>query len=488
MLQDCAVGPVPPVDVRGLQYDSRRLRPGEAFFAFPGARVDGHAFVPQALAAGAVAIVSERAAPSGLETRWVQVEHGRRALAHASLRFFNHPDRSLRVTAVTGTNGKTTTVHLLDALLRSAGHTTAALGTVEHRVGDEVERAVNTTPESLDIARHLARLRELGGTHATLEASSHALALERICGIAMHTAVFTNLTPEHLDFHRDMAEYAAAKRRLFEGVEAPPPRFAVANADDAVGRSLLQLGLSETVSYGRGAGASVRAGRVEPDPSGLRLAVDTPHGRLQAETTLAGAHNVDNLLAAIAAAQCLGLEAGTIEDGLRRVRAVPGRFESVREGQPFAVVVDYAHTEDALRRLLAAARQLAEEDGRPGRLLAVFGCGGDRDRAKRAPMGRAAGELSDLVVLTADNPRGEDPRRIAEETAQGLQGSSARWTTELDRAAAIASALNAAQAGDVVVIAGKGHETTQILADRTIPFDDRVEARAALRRMGYGRP
>lgn len=485
MLDGLAIGAVPPVDVTGLQYDSRKLRPGEAFFAFPGERVDGHAFIPQALRKSAAAIVSEREAPGDLASRWARVAHGRRALAHASLRFYQRPDRQLLVTAVTGTNGKTTTAHLIDSVLRSAGKTTALLGTIEHRVGMRSENAVNTTPESLDVVRLLAELREIGGSHATMEASSHALSLERVCGVEFHTAVFTNLSPEHLDFHRDMESYAAAKRRLFEGAGAGPPRFAVANADDATGRSILRLGLSRSVSYGYAESADVRPRRVEQARRGLRLDVQTPSGLIRAETRLVGDCNIENLLAAIAATQCAGLESVQIEQGLREAGQVPGRFESIDAGQPFTAVVDYAHTEDALRRLLQAGREIAGRALPRGRVLALFGCGGDRDPTKRAPMGKAAGELSDFAVLTSDNPRSEDPESILRDVEKGLAGSDAAWIAEPDRATAIALVLREAHEGDVVLIAGKGHETTQVLADRTVDFDDRRVALAALAELGY---
>lgn len=485
MLRGCAVGAAPPLAVSGLQYDSRRIGPGDAFFAFPGERVDGHDFVPQAMRAGAAAVVSECTAPAHLASRWVRVRHGRRALARASLRFYGHPDRSLRLTAVTGTNGKTTTAHLLDSILRAAGRTTALLGTIRHRVGGRSERAVNTTPESLDIVRLLAELRGLGGSDATLEASSHALALGRIHGLRFGTAVFTNLTPEHLDFHGDMASYAAAKRRLFEGAGAPPPRWAVINADDPTGRGLLQLGLSESVSFGRAASASVRLLRVVPGPSGMRLDIDTPRGPLHADTSLAGEWNVENILAAVAASQCNGLGIPDIERGLAEACQVPGRFETIDRGQPFLTVVDYAHTEDALRRLIGAGRTIASGSRPPGRVLTLFGCGGDRDRTKRAPMGRAAGELSDFTVVTSDNPRGESPTSIIAEVQQGLRAAGAPWAAVPDRRTAIGAILQEAREGDVVLIAGKGHETTQVLADRTVAFDDRRVACDVLAEMGY---
>lgn len=487
MLEGLSSEPVPQVRVAGLQYDSRKLRPGEAFFAFPGERVDGHSFVPQALELGASAVVSERAAPRGLRDCWARVRHGRRALAHASLRYYDHPDRNLAVTAVTGTNGKTTTVHVIDSLLQSVGRTTALLGTIRHSVGTRSEKAVNTTPESLDIVRLLASLRQIGGTHATMEASSHALALERIRGMDFHTAVFTNLTPEHLDFHGDMERYAAAKKLLFEGAGARPPLFAVVNADDPVGRSFLGVGNSTPLTYGRESGVDVRAREVASDFRGLRFNAETPEGRVRVETSLVGDFNVENLLAAIAAAQCHGLAVDEIERGLRSVRAVPGRFEAVDQGQPFLAVVDYAHTEDALRRLIESARTIANRNRGPGRVLTLFGCGGDRDRSKRAPMGRVAGQFSDFAVLTSDNPRSEDPMRIIDDVRAGLRCGTASWTTEPDRAKAIGAVLSEARAGDVVLIAGKGHETTQTMSTGTVEFDDRAVTRAALGEMGYER-
>ncbi len=485
MLAGSAVGSVPDLEVAGLQYDSRKLLPGEVFFAFPGARVDGHAFVPAALRDGAAAIVSERAAPSGLQARWARVSHGRRALALAGLRFYERPDRAISVTAVTGTNGKTSTVHLVDALLRSSGKTTAMLGTIEQRIGDRRAPAVNTTPESLDIVRSLAELRRIGGSHATMEASSHALALERIYGIEFHTAVFTNLSPEHLDFHRDMQSYAAAKRRLFEGAGARPPLNAVINADDEQGGELLKLRGFRLLSYGRGRAAAVRAANVEADARGVRFDVESPAGRIRARSRLIGDFNVENILAAIGAAQCHGLDAAAISAGIAAAPPVPGRFETIDCGQPFLAVVDYAHTPHALRRLIEAARALAQSTDPPGRVLTLFGCGGDRDPAKRAPMGRIAGELSDFVMLTSDNPRSEDPRAIIREAAAGLQRAGGAWAMHPERARAIESVLDEARGRDVVLIAGKGHETTQSTRAGALAFDDREAVRAALQARGY---
>ncbi len=488
MLDGLSVGSVPAAVVTGLQYDSRKVRPGEAFFAFPGERVDGHQFVPAALRAGAAAVVSERTPPNGLESRWARVSHGRRALAHASLRFYGHPDRDLSVTAVTGTNGKTTTVHLIDSLLRAAGKTTALLGTIRHSVGDESERAINTTPESLDIVRLFARLRGIAGTHATMEASSHALALERIRGMRFHTTVFTNLTPEHLDFHGDMEAYAAAKRRLFQGAGTDPPECSVINIDDPAGRSFLGLGANKELTYGRDPSADIRARRIRSGSRGLSFDAETRSGCVRVESPLVGDFNLSNLLAAVGAGLCHGLAVAEIERGLRLAHPVPGRFEAVDCGQPFLAVVDYAHTEDALRRLIQSARAIASCDSESGRVLTLFGCGGDRDRAKRAPMGRVAGRLSDLAVLTSDNPRSEDPERILDDIVPGLRDGPAEWITEPDRARAIDVVLRAARPGDVVLIAGKGHETTQALADGTVEFDDREVVRSVLTEMGYDAP
>ncbi len=488
MLAGCTVGNVPLVEISGLQYDSRKLQPGEAFFAFPGEMVDGHVFVDQALAAGAGAVVSERPAPTGLQDKWVQVKHGRQALAHASLRFFDHLDHTLKLTGVTGTNGKTSTVHLIDSLLRSTGKTTASLGTIEHRVGDQVEPAVNTTPESLDVIRKFQQLRDIGGTHVTIEVSSHALSLNRIHGMEFHTAVFTNLTQDHLDYHGDMESYAAAKQILFEGAGARPPRFAVVNLDNATGRELQRLQLSKTLSYGRTLDADVCAKRVESDVDGLRFDVDTPSGQIRVRSALLGDCNVENILAAIAAALCLDLTTDEIGEGVQSVQPVPGRFEAIDEGQPYLVILDYAHTDDALRALLETARTLASLSKQSSRVLTLFGCGGSRDRDKRPAMGKTAGTLSDHVVVTSDNPRAEDPLEIIAAIEAGLTGQGATWTVEPDRAAAILEILHEANSGDVVLLAGKGHETTQKLADRVIEFDDKAVARKMLHQMGYAKP
>ncbi|MBI1354408.1 MAG: UDP-N-acetylmuramoyl-L-alanyl-D-glutamate--2,6-diaminopimelate ligase [Acidobacteria bacterium] len=475
------LAPAPAVpQVLGLDYDSRRIEPGFVFFAFPGERVDGHDFIPQALRAGAVAVVSERPAPAGDPTPWVQVRHGRRALAEAALAFYDRPDRAVRLLGVTGTNGKTTTVYLIDSILRAAGHVTARLGTIGHTVGDQVVEAVNTTPESLDLVRLFARTREIGGSFATLEVSSHGLELGRIYGFEFLAGVFTNLSQDHLDFHGTMEAYARAKRRLFEGAGARPPRYGVINADDAVGRELLKLDGFERLSYAIERPAAIRSRRIDSSFEGLRMEVDTPAGVLQIRSHLLGAFNVQNILAAIGGGIAAGVEPRTIEEGVAALEAVPGRFETVREGQPFVVAVDYAHTPDALDNVLRTAREIV---GRKGRILTVFGCGGDRDRTKRPLMGESAGRGSDRVILTSDNPRTEDPLRILADASIGLDRVDANYVREADRRTAIERALREACPGDLVMIAGKGHETVQKVAGRTLPFDDREVAREMLQEL-----
>ena len=464
--------------VEGLDYDSRRVARNFLFFAFPGAKADGRAFAPEALARGALAVVSESPAPEALRAQWIQVEHGRRALARAAGSFYRHPDERLCLVGLTGTNGKTTTAHLLEAVFRAAGLRTLLVGTVEYRLAGQALSAINTTPESLDLFRLFTELEAAGGAHAVMEASSHALALGRIYGMRFHTAVFTNLTRDHLDFHRGMEDYFAAKRRLFEGAGAPPPRFAVLNHDDLWGRRLQAE--AETVWYGLEAGAALRAENVVAGFEGLRFEACFQGRRFPVVSRLPGRMNIYNILAAWGAASTCGIAPEVIAGGIAECRAVPGRFEKIEEGQPFLVAVDYAHTDDALRNVISVARAL-----NPRRVITLFGCGGDRDRAKRPLMGEAAAELSDFVVLTSDNPRSEDPLTIINDALVGLRRRDTRHVIEPDREAAIRRALEEAAPGDIVIVAGKGHETYQVLKDRTIPFDDREVVRKILRGFGY---
>ena len=480
-------GPIPDREVAGLQYDSRKIGPGEVFFAFPGEHVDGHRFVDRALAAGAAVVVSERATPDGLEGQWVRVEHGREALAVAALRFYDRPDQRLKLTGVTGTNGKTTTAYLIDAILETAGVISARLGTIEHKIGAKRYAAINTTPESLDLVRFLVELEQQGGTHATLEVSSHALELRRVFGMDFHTAVFTNLSRDHLDFHGDMQSYARAKQLLFQGAGGAPPRFGVINLDDPAGKDFAALEGFEPLLYGSDPNATIRSENVQVDFSGIQFRLKTPAGNTTIVSRLKGSFNVENLLAAAAAGLSFGFDLEGIRHGIAACPPVPGRFEPVDEGQRFLVIVDYAHTDDALENLINSARQLLEKSKPAGRILTVFGCGGDRDRTKRPVMGEIAGRLSDHVILTSDNPRSEDPLLIINDIRIGLQRVDARFETEPDRAQAIRKILVEARRGDIVLIAGKGHETYQRIGDTSIPFDDREVARKVLHELGYGK-
>jgi len=468
------------VSVAGLEYDSRRVAPGYLFFAFPGARADGREFAQQAIGRGAVAAVSELSAPEGFRGAWIEVEHGRQALALAARNFYGNPAERLKLTGVTGTNGKTTTTFLIDAVLRAAGITTALVGTIEYRLAGEVRPAVNTTPESLDLYRMFQELEQAGGTHATMEVSSHALALGRVYGIPFHTAVFTNLTRDHLDFHHTMEDYFAAKQLLFTSGDSgsAAPAWAVINHDDPYGRQMHPA--PHTLRYGFEEGADLRGSSLRMNFEGLQFTVQQGAERVQLTSPLVGKFNAYNILAACGAALSFGLDWKTISTAIANCPRVPGRFESVQQGQPFLVVVDYAHTDDALRNVISVAREL-----HPKRVITLFGCGGDRDRSKRPLMAQAASQLSDFVVLTSDNPRSEDPIAIMNDALVGLRRFDTPHIVEPDRAKAIRAALKEAQAGDIVILAGKGHETYQVLKDRVIHFDDREVARGVLEELGW---
>jgi len=481
-LQEPLSGGLADIETRGLEYDSRKVAPGFLFFAFPGSRADGREFALDAVARGAAAVASESPRPDGFTGPWVQVTHGRQALALAARNFYCRPDERLLLTGITGTNGKTTTSYLIDSVLRAAGYTTALIGTIEYHLAGRVLKAVNTTPESLDLMRLFVDLEKQGGTHVTMEVSSHALELGRVYGLHFHTAVFTNLTRDHLDFHGTMEAYFAAKRKLFEGAGGPPPRAAVLNRDDQALRGLKLPRDTEAYWYGLGPDATLRARHIASSFDGLRFDVQHGKTRFGVSSPLIGKINVYNILAACGTAISYGIPPETVTRGIASLQAVPGRFERVDEGQPFTVVVDYAHTDDALRNVIAVARGL-----NPRHVITLFGCGGDRDRSKRPLMGRAAAEASDFVVLTSDNPRSEDPISIMNDALVGIRRVDVPHVVEPDRAAAIARALQEARPGDIVILAGKGHETYQILADRTIAFDDREVARQVLRRYGYGK-
>jgi UDP-N-acetylmuramoyl-L-alanyl-D-glutamate--2,6-diaminopimelate ligase len=432
---------------------------------------------------GAVAVISEQSSPGTLPANfpWIQVADARKALAISAANYYVRPAEVLKLIGVTGTNGKTTTSYLVDSILRAAGCEVGLLGTIGYRLVRESRSAPNTTPESLDLQKYLAEIVRAGGTHAVLEASSHALALDRLWGCPFAVAIFTNLTRDHLDYHKTLDEYFAAKRRLFEGTGAAAPATGVINRDDEYGRQLAGLA-SRTLTYGLEPGADVTTRKPSISLSGIELVAETPAGKIEIRSKLVGRPNVYNLLAAIGAGVALALPKEVIAAGIVQLSAVPGRFERIEAGQPFLVVVDYAHTDDALRNLLATATDLKPD----GRIITLFGCGGDRDRTKRPLMGEAAGHASDIVVLTSDNPRSEDPLLIINDVIVGVQRTKAKLLVEPDRQKAIEVALDEARSGDIVLLAGKGHETHQVLRDRTIEFDDRAVARAFLRHRGFG--
>jgi UDP-N-acetylmuramoyl-L-alanyl-D-glutamate--2,6-diaminopimelate ligase len=471
-------GTLPPA-VTGIASDSRTVAPGQCFVAVPGFKQDARAFAGEAVARGAAVVVTE-GGRLDVAVPQILVPSARRALAHLAGAYHGHPSRRLTLVGITGTNGKTTTSYLVEALLRARGQRAGVIGTIQYVVGDERRPAGQTTPEALELQGMLAEMLRRGVGGVAMEVSSHALALDRAQDLAFDVAVFTNLTQDHLDFHRTFEAYTAAKRHLFELLAASPKarRVAVVNADDPAGAEMIR-GLALTVlRFGLGAGADVRALDHASSIDGIRVTVGTPRGRVDLTSPLIGEHNVRNLLGAVAVGLALDLELPAIAAALGAVDTVPGRFEQVRAGQPFLVVVDYAHTPDALERVLVTARKLTA-----GRLVAVFGCGGDRDRGKRPIMGAIAARLCDRVWITSDNPRSERPEAIVEEIVAGVRGAGFgpdRHATEPDRRAAIGAALAWARAGDTVVIAGKGHETYQIVGRETLPFDDREVARRFL--------
>jgi UDP-N-acetylmuramoyl-L-alanyl-D-glutamate--2,6-diaminopimelate ligase len=445
------------VEIDDLAYDTRVLQPGALFFCVPGARFDGHDLAERAIEAGAAALVVER--PVASRAPQLVVEDARAAMATAAAEFFGHPTRELELAGVTGTNGKTTTAFMLYSILDAAGKKPGLLGTIESRVGTVRRPASRTTPEAIDLQRTFRAMLDAGNRSAAVEATSHGSQLNRLDGIRFTTLAFTNLTQDHLDLHGTMDDYFEAKRRLFVGGERPA---AAINLGDPWGRRLAE-DRPDALTYGFAEDAMLR-----------------PEALAGIDLKLRGRFNIENALAAMASARLLGIDDAEITRGIEALDEVPGRFETVDEGQPFTVIVDYAHTPDSLENVLSTARELDA-----GRVICVFGCGGDRDREKRPMMGRIAGELADIAIVTSDNPRSEDPRAIIEEIVAGTDGE---LEVVPDRREAIARAIEKASPGDVVLIAGKGHEQGQQFRDRTVPFDDREVAREALRRLGAATP
>jgi UDP-N-acetylmuramoyl-L-alanyl-D-glutamate--2,6-diaminopimelate ligase len=479
--------PVPDADleIRHVACDSRKVGPQSLFFALHGAKADGNEFIHDAVSRGAVVIASEGGAPKYLPSsvRWIQVREARKALAVAVANFYGHPAKALQLVAVTGTNGKTTTTSVTDAIVKASGAKTGLFGTIAYHTPRGDYPAPNTTPESVDLQGFFAEIRDAGGKCAVLEASSHSLEMDRLWGCHFAAAVFTNLTREHMDYHKTFENYFAAKKRLFEGTGAGAPEVAVINTDDEYGKRL--TGLAKTTwTYGLESNADITTKKFQLTFSGLTFTAQTPSGKVQVNSSLVGRINVYNLLAAIGAAQALGLSNEVIETGIRNLESVAGRFQRVDCGQPYLVIVDYAHTDDALENLIRTARELTPK----GRVITLFGCGGEKDRTKRPVMGEVSGRLSDLSILTNDNPRAEDPLKIISDIIVGVQKTSGKYLIEPDREKAIALALDEARAGDIVLLAGKGHETTQILGDRTLEWSDKDVAARALQERGYDKP
>ena len=464
--------------ITGIAYDSRSVQPGQVFVALKGVRADGATFARQAVERGAIAVIAEQPLPD-LGAPVLQVTDARLALAELSADFHGHPSERMRVVGITGTNGKTTTAHLVASIFEAAHMKCGVIGTVAHRVGDEVRESSHTTPEAPDVQQLLHEMVDRGCAACAMEVSSHALALRRVDGTTFSAGVFTNLTRDHLDFHNDMEEYFQAKRRLFEMLPAGAP--ALINVDDPRGTAVVEAS-ARPVTFAINRAADITPGPLSFSIDGLEFDIRTPRGTLRVRSKLVGRPNVYNILAAASTAVALDLPFDAIEKGLQALDAVPGRFEvvsSARDG--ITVVVDYAHTDDALRNLLETARPLAR-----ARVITLFGCGGERDRTKRPLMGAVASRLSDVLVVTSDNPRHEDPRRIIEEIQRGITPDTRKEGAELfaiaDRRAAIAKAIEVARPGDMVLLAGKGHEKYQVLGDEQLPFDDVAIAREMLGR------
>jgi UDP-N-acetylmuramoyl-L-alanyl-D-glutamate--2,6-diaminopimelate ligase len=473
--------------VSGVAYDSRAVARGDLFFCVPGTVADGHVFAPLAATAGASALMVER--PTGTGLPEVVVADGRRAMARMAARYFGDPAQSLTLLGVTGTNGKTTTAWLLEAIVRAAGASTGLIGTIETRVAGVARPGVRTTPESVDLQRLFAEMRQASVDTVVMEVTSHALALHRVESLLFDCAAFTNLSQDHLDFHRDMEDYFNAKRELFVDDRCA---IGAVNVDDPYGRRIKETAPVPCIGFGISPDADVRPSDVAFTPSGTELTVNVAGDRLRhsafhVESRLVGAFNVSNCLAAASVSLAAGIDTDTVRRGLKELDAVPGRFEAVDAGQPFTVVVDYAHTPDSLDNVLREARRLAQAPPGPGRVICMFGAGGDRDRGKRPLMGAVVARLADVVVVTSDNPRSEDPEAIIGQILEGIVAERAAPAdvVEMDRRTAIAAALGLAARGDVVVVAGKGHESGQEFHGTKLPFDDRLVVRETLRELGW---
>lgn len=455
------------MDVTGVQYDSRRVEPGSVFVAIRGEQADGNDFVDEALERGAVAIVSE-AAPIGF-VPWVRVPSDRSALSALAASYFKRPTEQLKLVGITGTNGKTTTAHLVESIIEAAGYRVASLGTTDHRGPGFKRKAKLTTPEAPDLEQMFRSTVDTGCGHAVMEVSSHAIELKRVEELSFDVVAFTNLSEEHLDFHGGMEDYFRVKQRLFTGLQGVPPAAAVLNRDDRHFEALSESGNGMRLSFGMTSDADIFPKEFSFDWHGLTAEFETPRGGVGLRSELMGRLNLYNVAAAVGIGLALELPTRSIVDGVGALRAVPGRFEFVDHGQSFRVIVDYAHTDDALRKALTSAREITD-----GKLIVVFGAGGDRDASKRRKMGSVAAGCSDFAVLTSDNPRSEDPLEIIRMIEKGFPATGGRYTSIPDRREAIRLAIDRAEKQDTVVIAGKGHETHQVVGDVQLPFDDRA--------------
>ncbi|HUQ33617.1 MAG TPA: UDP-N-acetylmuramoyl-L-alanyl-D-glutamate--2,6-diaminopimelate ligase [Pyrinomonadaceae bacterium] len=466
------------LEVLDVTHDSRQAASGSLFAAVRGGQLDAHRFVEQVMQQGAVGVISELERPADFAGAWIEVAEIRRAMALAAAEVHDHPSRELQLVGITGTNGKTTTTYLVAAIADAADEPVAMTTTVEYRVGQEHWKAERTTPEATDMQRILRRAVEAGCRMAVMESSSQAIDLHRCDALQYSVAVFTNLTRDHLDYHGTMDNYFAAKRRLFDASLGATPKTSVINVDDERGAKLAdEIAGSGTVvvRYALNREADVTAVDVKHSLEGMRFTLRTPAGSRELNSPLVGRPHIYNILAATATGLALGYDLDVIAKSLETCTGAPGRFERVPHSGDFAVVVDYAHTDDALINVLRTAREVVE-----GRIITVFGCGGDRDRSKRAPMGEAAANLSDVVILTSDNPRTEDPLKIFEDVEAGMRETSKPYEKIADRREAIHRAIGQARTGDLVVIAGKGHEDYQLIGHETLHFDDKEVAREAL--------
>ncbi|MFD2371065.1 UDP-N-acetylmuramoyl-L-alanyl-D-glutamate--2,6-diaminopimelate ligase [Brevibacillus sp. GCM10020057] len=466
------------MEITGLTADSRQVQPGSLFVCLTGYTVDGHSYAAQAVQKGAVAVLSEK--DLDVPATVVKVSDTRRAMAMLADRFYGSPTRKLKLIGVTGTNGKTTTTHLIDRILRDRSKQTGLIGTIHMRIGDVTEEVKNTTPDAIDLQKAFSRMCDVNTEYAIIEVSSHALEMGRVRGCDVHTAVFTNLTQDHLDYHKTMENYRHAKSLLFSqlGNRYDPDRLktAVLNADDESSRLYAAVTPARVLTYGIDHAADVRATDIEITGKGTSFTVQSFAGSVRMNLKLMGKFNVYNALAATAVALAEGVSLEDIRDSLEKVAGVNGRFEAVDAGQPFAVLVDYSHTPDSLENALVTVKEFAKD-----RVFCIVGCGGDRDRTKRPIMARIATKYADHTVLTSDNPRSEDPQAILDEMRAGLDGvEGERYTSIVDRREAIRYAVALAKPGDVILIAGKGHETYQIIKDQVLPFDDREVAREAI--------